>query len=237
MTQLRTALADHIEEFNDHIKLAHALDRRLVESEQVDFGETTLTVRHLLTIKSGLIVHLYNIVESVMTLTIEELGKAVINTSPRQWSSSTLKEWLRFNAAIGNNGNEDTRLEVIHKAALKLLDKDPIDELKFKKPSGTWSDKLIYSFSQRLEVNFRMTPKVARENQPLPKYGDKTPLEFLADRRNAIAHGRRSFERGAEDLTLQDIQKLADATLCYMELAVDAFQDFADRKSFLTVAV
>lgn len=220
-----------------HLGLAQALDRRLFEGDGVAIGETTLTARHLLTIKSGLIVHLYNIVEAVMTRTIQDVGAAVQNTPPSEWSNDTLKEWLRFHASAGLDGNEDTRLEIVHKAALKLLTKEPIEELKFKKPSGTWSDKIIHTFSQRLKVDFRLTPDVARKMAKSAKYGDKTPLEFLADRRNAIAHGRRSFEEGANDLSLQDIQELSEAALDYMELAISAFQRFVDDRRFVAAAV
>ncbi|MEO4015434.1 MAE_28990/MAE_18760 family HEPN-like nuclease [Pseudomonas rossensis] len=232
MTTLRTALSERKEEFLVHMSLAHALDRRLFVGDPVSIGETALTVRHLSTIKSGLIVHLYNIVESVMTRTIQEVGQAVQVTPPSEWTTETLKEWLRLYAATGSDGNEDTRLDVVHKAALKLLTREPIQDLTFKKPSGTWSDKVIYTFSQRLKVEFRLVPEIARKMAKSSKYGDKTPLEFLADRRNAIAHGRRSFEDGARDLSLQDIQDLADITIEYMELAVDAFQGFVDNKHF-----
>ncbi|MDG9757854.1 MAE_28990/MAE_18760 family HEPN-like nuclease [Pseudomonas chengduensis] len=237
MTALRTALFERKEDFLVHLTLAQALDRRLFESGSVPIGETSLTVRHLLTIKSGLIVHLYNIVEAVMTRTIEEVGAAVRSTPPSEWSSDTLKEWLRLYASTGIDGNEETRLDVVHKAALKLLTIEPIQDLKFKKPSGTWSDKVIFTFSKRLKVNFRLTPEIARKIKPSEKYGDQTPLEFLADRRNAIAHGRRSFESGAVDLTLLDIQDLASVTLEYMEFAVDAFQNFVNDRQFVATAI
>ena len=237
MTTLCGALSERKEELLVHFALAEALDRQLFESESVSIGSTTLSVRHLMTIKSGLIVHLYNIVESIMTRTIEEVGRKVQLTSPAEWTSDTLKEWLRFNASTGIDGSEDTRLEVVHKAALKLLAKETIQELKFKKPSGTWSDKVIYTFSKRLNVDFTLTPEMAQKIMPSTEYGDKTPLEFRADRRNAIAHGRRSFETGASDLTLQQIQGLANVTIEYMELTIVAFQSFLDEKKYTEAVV
>ncbi|APC74331.1 MULTISPECIES: MAE_28990/MAE_18760 family HEPN-like nuclease [Pseudomonas] len=233
MTSLLTTLEERKDEFEIHFALAQALDLRLVEGSPVSIGETALNVRHLRTVKSGLIVHLYNIVEAVMSRTMEEVGVAVKCIPPDSWSNNTLKEWLRFNASIGLDGNEDTRLDVVHKAALKLLRKEPIDELAFKKPSGTWSDKVILQFSKRLDVKFRLTGDIARKIKQATKYGDKTPLEFLADRRNAIAHGRRSFEDGAGDLTLQDIRELSEITLSYMEFAIRAFQKFVDERSYM----
>jgi hypothetical protein len=233
MTTLRNTLSARKNDFNDHLALAQAMDRRLFEGDPMQIGDITLSVRHLMTIKSGLIVHLYNIVEAVMTCTIKEIGSAVRLISPAEWSNDTLKEWLRFYASTGIDGNEESRLEVVHRAALKLLAKETIEELKFKKPSGTWSDKVIYTFSKRLNVQFRLTGDIARKIKPNTRYGDKSPLEFLADRRNAIAHGRRSFEDGAVDLSLQDIQDLAETTIEYMELAVVAFQSFLDDRKFI----
>lgn len=233
MTTLRSTLSERKNEFYTHFALAQAMDQRLFEGDPMQIGDITLSVRHLMTIKSGLIVHLYNIVEAVMTCTIKEVGAAVQLIPPAEWSNDTLKEWLRFYATAGTDGNEESRLNVVHKAALKLLAKETIRDLKFKKPSGTWSDKVIYTFSKRLNVQFILTGDIARKLRPNARYGDKSPMEFLAKRRNDIAHGRRSFENGATDLTLQDIQDLAEITIDYMELAVVAFQNFLNDRKFI----
>lgn len=237
MTTLHNTLSERKNEYYAHLALAKAMDQKLFESDPMQIGDVTLNVRHLMTIKSGLIVHLYNIVEAVMTCTIKEVGAAVRLISPNEWSNDTLKEWLRKYASTGIDGNEDSRLNVVYKAALKLLAKETIEDLKFKKPSGTWSDKVIYTFSKRLNVQFRLTEDIARKIRPNVRYGDKSPLEFLANRRNAIAHGRLSFENGATDLTLQDIQDLAEITIEYMELTVIAFQSFLDDRKFIAELV
>ena len=107
MTTLLTTLSERKDEFSSHLALAQAMEERLLEGDLVSIGETALTVRHLRTIKSGLIVHLYNIVESLMSRTIEEVGVAVKGFTPDTWSTNTLKEWLRFNSSIGLEGNEE----------------------------------------------------------------------------------------------------------------------------------
>ncbi len=114
-----------------------------------------------------------------------------------------------------------------------LFERKPIEELDFKKPSGTWSDKQIRTFSRRLNVEFPLTEEVARKIRPSEKYGDRSPMSFLADRRNAIAHGRRSFEDGASDMTVQEIKALSDLTIGYLEAAVAAFQGFLDQRKYL----
>jgi hypothetical protein len=233
MTVLLSALSERKDEFAHHLSLAKAIESRIIDGDSVSIGETMLTVRHALTIKSGLIIHLYNVVEALMSKAMEEVGVAVKTARPATWSIETLKEWLRFNAQIGLDGNEESRLAVVHNAALRLLQIEPLGDLSFKKPTGTWSDKLIYKFSQRLNMRFVVPPEVARRIQKSAKYGDKTPLEFLADRRNAIAHGRRSFEDGAVDLSLNDIEELADVTMEYMGSAIASFQKFVEERRYL----
>jgi len=234
MTTLLTTLTERKDEFESHLVLAQSIEERLLDGEPVSIGETALTVRHLMTIKSGLIVHLYNIVEALMSRAIDEVAIAVKESRPDDWSINTLKEWLRYSASIGLDGNEDSRLEIVHSAALKLLMIKPIEDLRFKKPSGTWSDKLIYKFSQRLNVKLNTSIALADKIKKSTTYGDKTPLEFLADKRNAIAHGRQSFERGAAELSLTEIKKLADVTIEYMEHVAMAFQEFINEKQYLS---
>ena len=234
MTTLLTTLTERKDEFESHLVLAQSIEERLLEGEPVSIGETALTVRHLMTIKSGLIVHLYNIVEALMSRATEEVAVAVKESPPDDWSISTLKEWLRHSAAIGLDGTEDSRLEIVHTAALKLLMIKPIEDLRFKKPSGTWSDKLINKFSERLNVKLNTSTELADKIKKSTTYGDKTPLEFLADKRNAIAHGRQSFERGAAELSLTEIKSLADVTIEYMEHVAMAFQEFINEKQYLS---
>jgi hypothetical protein len=62
-------------------------------------------------------------------------------------------------------------------------------------------------------------------------------MEFLADRRNAIAHGRSSFEDGARDLTLSNIRDLADVTFDYLVPVVRAFQAYIDNDHYMVQPV
>jgi hypothetical protein len=63
-----------------------------------------------------------------------------------------------------------------------------------------------------------------------------SPLQFLADRRNAIAHGQRSFEEGASDLQLSDIAELGNVTLDYLAFFADAVQSHVTENAHLLPA-
>lgn len=219
-----------------HLALAQALQDRLHAGDELSLGSTILSARHLLTIKSGLIVHLYNIEEATMSAVIDLLGDAVGSASPSSWAPDALREWLREHAVARVDGAEENRLKTVHAMSLQLLTHAPLGPQRLKKPTGTWSDKKISTFARRMGVEFTLERDMWVRIAADPKYGDKTPLEFLAERRNALAHGRRSFEDGAADLTLTTIQELADVTLDYLFQAADAFQRYVNEQKFLAVA-
>jgi hypothetical protein len=237
MTTLRTSLDTRREEFDAHFALAKALEDRMILELDAPIGPVSLSVRHINTIKSGLIVHLYNIEEAVMSQALQYLGGALGSSDPRRWTESSLREWLR-ESVVGRiaESNEDGRLETVYRTSTLLLTEPALGPQQLKKPSGTWDDKGIALFSRRMNVTFNMPPEMWQRIAASPAYGDKTPLQFLAERRNAIAHGRRSFEDGASDMGLAEIRTLADIVLDYIGHAADAFQSHIDTDAHLVPA-
>ena len=238
MTTLQTNLEIRREEFESHFALARALENRMMLELDSSLGDVSLSVRHINTIKSGLIVHLYNIEEAIMSQALAYLGNAIGSVDPRRWTEYSLKEWLRESIVSRiAEGNEEGRLATVYNKTSALLLTTPIPgPHNLKKPSGTWDDKVITKFIKRARMAFNMPPEMWRRIAAMPQYSDKTPLQFLADRRNAIAHGWRSFEGGASDLGLNDIRELANVTLDYMGYVVGAFQVHIDNNVHLVSA-
>lgn len=237
MTALNTALETRREEFESHFALAQALEDRMILEVNASLGRVSLSVRHINTLKSGLIVHLYNIEEAIMSQALQHLGAALGAVDPRRWTEHSLREWLRESIVSRiAEGNEDGRLATVYQTSTLLLNQPYLGPQQLKKPSGTWDDKVIATFARRMNVSFSMPPEMWQRIAASPVYGDKTPLQFLADRRNAIAHGRRSFEDGASDLRLEDIRQLADITLDYMRYAVVAFNSHIESDAHIVSA-
>lgn len=232
MTTLRADLETRREEFDSHFALAVALEDRMMLDASL--GDVSLSARHINTLKSGLIVHLYNIEEAIMSQALQFLGGALGAADPRSWTEHSLREWLRESVVSRiSEGSEDGRLTTVYEKSNLLLSTPILGPQSLKKPSGTWDDKGIATFARRMNVTFDMPPEMWSRIASTAKYGDKTPLQFLADRRNAIAHGRLSFEGGASSLGLSDIRELADVTLDYMSFAVDAFQTHIENDAHL----
>lgn len=225
MTTLEEALAVRREEFDAHFALAKALEDRMVLDDS-SLGSISLSARHINTIKSGLLIHLYNIEEAIMTQALSYIGEALGSVEPRRWTQSTLREWLRGGviSRIGEGG-EDGRLETVFASSNLLLGSTAPGPQPLKKPSGTWDDKKIALFLQRMDIECNLPASMWTRIRAAPLYGDRTPLQFLADRRNAIAHGRRSFEDGASDMQLADVLALSGIVLDYLGFIVQAFHD------------
>lgn len=237
MTTLTTSLATRREEFDSHYGLARALEDRMMLEPDPSLGTVILSARHINTVKSGLLIHLYNIEEALMTEALQLLGNALGSAEPREWTKNSLREWLRESVVSRiSEGGEDGRLDTVVASSTQLMTIASLGPQKLRKPSGTWDDKTIATFMKRVNMAFTMPGPMWSKIAPQPLYGDETPLQFLAGRRNAIAHGRRSFEEGASDLQLSDIRVLADIVLDYLDHVAQAFHTHVDTRAHLVAA-
>lgn len=236
MSVLETMLRDRREEFDAHHALAVSLEDQIFRGEDLSIGSTRLSARHLMTMKSGLIVHLYNVVEAVMTRATKIVGNAFGTVPPKTWSAAARKEWLREHGVARIEGDADTRLRSFQTFSAKLLAEEPLGPQAIRKPPGSWTDKSIGTFCHRLGVGVQIEPDLHRKMAKKDDLGEKTPMAFLADRRNDVSHGHRTFEDGANDLTLGRIREIADTTFEYMELVAIAFQEYVDQKLFVTTS-
>ncbi len=220
-----------------HYTFAVSLQEKIFSGDDVSLGSTRLSIRHLLTMQSGLIVHLYNILEALMSRATKMVEEAFGSVPPRTWSIDARREWLREHGVSRiEGGAEETRLKSFEMFSAKLLTDGPLGPQNIRKPSGTWNDRRIDTFAKRLGVPLQIEPDLYRKMAKKDHLGEKTPVTFLADRRNDLAHGLRSFEEGAKELTLANIREIADVTLEYMEVVVNAFQAYIDQKLFVATA-
>jgi hypothetical protein len=237
MTTLITSLATRREEFDSHFALARALEDRMMLETDSSLGAVSLSARHINTLKSGLVIHLYNIEEALMTEALLLLGSALGAADPHQWTEHSLREWLRESVVSRiTEGGEDGRLDTIVASSTQLLKIAALGPQKLKKPSGSWDDKAIATFMRRVSMSFEMPREMWQRISAQPHYGDETPLQFLANRRNAIAHGRRSFEEGANDIQLSEIRVLADIAFDYLDYVAQAFHKHVDSRAHLVAA-
>ena len=231
MRDVLTYLDERREEFDSHLAIARILEARIDEGSSR--GEIRVEVRHINTIKSGLLVHLYNIVEAVTTRTLKTVGRTVVTKRPALWTESVLKEWVRAAVWSGEERIGDGAFNRLAGVSRTLVSGLAPEEFAVKGEPGSWDDKAIKKIAERLGCRLAFTPEISQAAFEKKYRNETTAMQFLADRRNAIAHGSTTFEEGARDMTLDNLEELAGRVLPFLTAVTECYQAYLDGKAYL----
>jgi len=233
MNEVLSYLNERVDEFNSHLSIARMLELRI--DEDIVEGNIRVEVRHVNTVKSGLLIHLYNIVEAVTSRTLKEVGEAVVTEKPNLWTEKLLSEWVRsavWNGEdrIGNQAMKHLTLVSRNLASGELLQAFPI-----KGVPGSWDDGAIKKVAERLGCSLFLSQEVSSAAYQRKYRNETTALKYLASKRNAIAHGASTFEEGANDLSIDELEELSDRILPYLKAVTESYQNFLANKKYLAV--
>ncbi|WP_146097120.1 MAE_28990/MAE_18760 family HEPN-like nuclease [Brucella oryzae] len=207
------------------------LEARVDESRNED--DIQVEVRHINTLKSGLLIHLYNIVEAITTRTLSVVGGTVVTELPKRWTEAILKEWVRAAVWGGEERVGDGALARLTKVTGTLVSGGSLDAFSVKGEPGSWDDEAIKKVAKRLGCRLVLSREIKRAAYERAYRDETTALEYLARRRNDIAHGHTTFEEGAHDLTLDELSKLAARVLPYLRAVAESYEAFLNNKDYL----
>lgn len=231
MRDVLAYLQEREAEFARHLSVARLLEARVDES--VGEAENQIEIRHVNTLKSGLIVHLYNIVEAVTTRTLTVVGRTVVTERPKQWTEAVLKEWVRAAIWSGEERIGEGALTRLMRVSGVLASGERPDAFVVKGEPGSWNHESIKKVAERLGCRLVLSREVKRAAYERVYRDETTALEYLARRRNDIAHGDTTFEEGAHDLTLDELSKLADRVLPFLRAVTESYEAYLSNKSYL----
>lgn len=231
MRDVLTYLDERQEEFASHLTIARMLESRV--DEETSGSDLHVQVRHINTIKSGLLVHLYNIVEAVTTRTLETVGRTVVTKRPALWTEAVLKEWVRAAVWSGEERIGDGAFNRLAGVSRTLVSGLAPKEFAVKGEPGSWDDEAIKKVAERLGCRLVFTPEIRRAAFEKVYRDDTTAMKFLAARRNAIAHGSTTFEEGARNMTLDNLEELAGRVLPFLKAVTECYQAYLDGEAYL----
>lgn len=233
MRDVLTYLDERQEEFTSHLAIARMLEARVDEDRKE--SDLQVEVRHINTIKSGLLIHLYNIVEAVMTRTLQTVGRTVVTKRPAFWTEAVLKEWVRAAVWSGEERIGDGAFNRLAGVSRTLVSGLAPTEFVVKGEPGSWTDEAITKVAERLGCQLVFTPEIKRAAFEKVYRDDTTATKFLAGRRNAIAHGATTFEEGARDMTLDNLEQLAGRVLPFLKAVTECYQTYLDSEAYVQV--
>lgn len=231
MIEVLEYLAERQSEFDRHIFVARALEARV--DNVVDDDASQIEVRHVNTVKSGLLIHLYNIVEATTVRTLEVVGQTIVTEKPKQWRQAVLKEWVRSAVWDGTERLGDGAVARLVGLSAVLASGDSPEAFRIKGEPGSWDDEAIKKVADRLGCQLVLPDDIRRAAYEQSYRNEMTAMKYLASRRNAIAHGATTFEEGAHDHTLDEISELAGKILPYLKAVTESYQSYLNEKVFL----
>lgn len=231
MREVLDYLEERRVEFDRHLYVARLLEARVDDAVGDDAAQ--VEVRHVNTLKSGLLIHLYNIVEAVTVRTMDVVGQTVVTEKPRLWTEAVLKEWVRSAIWDGTDRLGEGAVTRLVGVSSVLASGEPPIAFKIKGEPGSWDDEAIKKVAERLGCRLVLGNAIKRAAYQ-PVYRDEmTAMKYLASRRNAIAHGATTFEEGAHDHTLDEIATLAGRILPYLRAVTESYEAFLAAKVYL----
>ncbi|MBB4639839.1 MAE_28990/MAE_18760 family HEPN-like nuclease [Rhizorhapis suberifaciens] len=218
-------------EFERHLFVARLLEARVDDATGADTAQ--VEVRHVNTLKSGLLIHLYNIVEAVTTRTMDIVGQTIVTEKPKLWKEVVLREWVR--AAIWDGEDRLGEGAVTRLAGISsvLASGEAPSAFKIKGEPGSWDDEAIKKVAERLGCRLVLSNAIKRAAFEKVYRNEMTAMKYLASRRNAIAHGATTFEEGAHDHTLDEISALGGRILPFLKAVTESYGAFLDSKAYL----
>lgn len=234
MKEVLDYLEERRVEFDRHLYVARLLEARV--DEEVADESAQVEIRHVNTLKSGLLIHLYNIVEAVMVRAMDVVGQTVVTAQPISWTEPVMKEWIRSKIWDGTDRLGDGAVQRLLGVSTLLASGNAPSAFKIKGEPGSWDDEAIRKVAERLRCRLAVNSAIKRAATE-PVYRNETSaMKYLAGRRNAIAHGATTFEEGAHDHTLDEIETLARRILPYLKAITESYETFLNTKAYLVPA-
>ena len=231
MRSYEELLLDRAGETKSHLSLIEELTDAAIERKGVA-NLDRVEIEHVEVLKSGFLVHLYNVVEAVMGRILEEVAADVTEYPPAKWSSSVRTEWIRARAGVERGLESDQRLS----RTVKIVDETIVGKVRggFRVSyDGGWSDSEITKVSLRLGCSLQTAPDVV-QRACLVRFQDEfAPMKYVRHKRNLLSHGNQTFREGARQLSPQDLRILRQTVVEYMESVVLSFSAYLDAKLFL----
>lgn len=230
MQIIKQEFSDRVDEINRYFQLLENItekDAQLIFPNEDDRREN-LNIRLGLTLKSGLVLLLYNLVESSISKCLGAIHQSLTdeNLSYFKMSDDLQKIWLKYHYELLNdNGNNNDRSVLQLQTMVEIL-------------SANKSITLSLEDSKKLSESLYSGNLDAREIKKIAKkYGisfdlSSEEVRFVEQMRNKLAHGEVSFEEGCQDKPIQYMQKVKDETIIFISAFISAVENFITERKY-----
>lgn len=229
MREFEELLASRRREVDKHMTLVHDLHQSALNRSKGGPIDT----EHVNILKSAFLVHLYNVVESIMAKIVDEVATDTKKHKPEKWLDDLFLAWIRHRAALDMEVAPNDRLERVVAIIAEAAGRSEIGSTRVAKREGNWADKEIVGIAATLGCTLTFSEEVQQRATVHFFVDNKAPLVFVRHMRNQLAHGNLSFVDSAASLSVEQLRYLQAAVMDYMEAVVSSFVSYLDGQRFL----
>lgn len=232
MRDFEQVLSERADEVQTHLSFIRALEAAATGRSD-GAGALKVDAEPINILKSGFLVHLYNVVEAVMSKIMEEIAVSAKVHPPRMWCDGLLKEWARGRINLERELTVFQAEERMFDLLQETAERRPVERVRIRRRGGNWSHVEIESLAASVACQLDVSPEVRRAACEEVFENDLPPLKYIRDKRNRLAHGVDSFVDGAKHIPADRLDKLRRPVIDYMNEIAAAFTTYLDNESFL----
>lgn len=221
MEGIKRELSIRKEEADSLLNFLRSLESGEIESSDIERRTTVQT-----SIKAGIVLMLYNAIESTVTKSLDRLHEIIIEKSLAFYDcNDSLKKLL-----IVYYENAKAKSSDIHKQVPFILELN-----NYLGNNCTFS--LSYSDLSKYYTLYSGNLDSKEIRAVLSKYGivfeeQATELQTIKNMRNKLAHGESTFEEVGRELSVQQLEHMQARTFAYLEQAIEAIEEYLQEERY-----
>lgn len=235
MRDFEQVLSERAQEVDTHLAFIRSLENAATGRGNGE-GIPRVETEPINILKSGFLVHLYNVVEAVMTKVLEEIEVCAKVHPPRTWCDGLLKEWAKGRINLQRELTVFQAEGRVFDLLKETADRQLVERVRIKRKGGNWSHPEIEGLAAAVgcELYIRDEVRLAACDEVFEN--DLPPLKYIRDKRNRLAHGAESFVDGAKHIPADRLEVLREPVVEYMRDVVASFSAYLDGSLFLVAA-
>lgn len=185
---------------------------------------------------SGIYLHLYNLIESTISLLIEAIEKHAseeIGNNVSLLTENMRALYVKSVTTAKGNLSDEKRLEKALDLFEQVLNIKPVTIKIPLGGGGNWGVTEISAFSKQIGVTLNFNPELkAKINKKFRD--DKKPIRLIKEIRNKLAHGSLSFTECGQDHVASEFRELINIVKEFLEAVIEHYDTFINNKGYRT---
>lgn len=177
---------------------------------------------------SGIYLHLYNLIESTISLLIDAVERHTasgINGQLISLSENMRRLYVKSVTGPSEALSNEKRLEKALDLFNQVLNLQPLNIKIPPGGGGNWDVSEINKLNESIGVKVRL-PKGLNTKVQQPFRDDKGPIRLIKDIRNKLAHGSLSFAECGNNHVASEFRKLIDIVKEYLDFLINCYENF-----------